>query len=325
MTEPLSFINPKTQSFESLKRNLDLTGELQRKFDILNGHILGTVVMAGELVVVGDDSTPSSTAQEAYLMARANKIHLSLLSHNVSSDDFFLDNFDFIQGMLSKGSLGAGIVSDAWSKHMDRIKSSLLDIEKLHQDHLKNGSIVDRDRFYLERGISFGKLEGYLGSLAAYGSGLRRESSIKRALGISTKSYLKTGEIAGYAEKIDGVARASKFIKKGTYVGTALDVGASALKIRKACAEGREDQCTKAKYVESSSLALGLGGGVAGGALGGTAATFGCVVFLGLATGGVGALACGVLGGAVGGWAGGEMGGDMGEKFGEYIYGKTLP
>ncbi|EGH17973.1 hypothetical protein Pgy4_34001, partial [Pseudomonas savastanoi pv. glycinea str. race 4] len=31
----------------------------------------GGVVLAGELVIVGDASTPSSTAQEAFLMAKA--------------------------------------------------------------------------------------------------------------------------------------------------------------------------------------------------------------------------------------------------------------
>jgi hypothetical protein len=325
MSEPLSFINTKTQSFESLKRSLNLTGISKNKFNALNIHITNTVVMAGELVIIGDVSTSSSTGEEAYLMTKANQIHTGLLSNNVDADDFFLENFEFIQGMLSHASQGAGIVSDAWSKHMERIKTSLLDIEKLHQQYLKTGSIVDRDKFYVERALLFSKLEGHLGRLASYGSGLREESSIKRVLGISTKSYLKTGEIVGYAEKVDGVAKAVKYIKMGTYIGTALDVAATALKIKKACSEGREDQCTRAKYVESSSFAVGLGGGIAGGALGGSAATFGCVVFLGMASGGTGALACGVLGGAVGGFGGGALGGEVGEKIGEYIYGKTLP
>lgn len=324
MGEPLSFINSKTQSFESLKRSLNLTGVLKSKFVALNGHIANTVVMGGELVIIGDASTSSSTSEEAYLMSKASQIHMGLLSNNVDADDFFLENFEFIQGLLAHGSQGAGAVSDAWSKHLERIKTSLLDIEKLHQKYLRSGSIVDRDKFYLERALLFGKLEGHLDDLSSYGSGLRTEGSIKRMLNISTKSYLRTGEIAGYAEKVDGVARAAKFIKKGTYIGTALDVASTALKIKKACAEGREEQCTRAKYVETSSFAFGLGGGVAGGALGGAVGTFGCVVVLGMVSSGTGALACSVLGGAVGGWGGGELGGEVGENFGDYIYRKTL-
>lgn len=324
MGEPLSFINAKTQTFESLKRNLNLTGVLRNKFVALNSHIANTVVMGGELVIIGDPSTSSSTSEEAYLMAKANQIHMGLLSNNVDADDFFLENFEFIQGLLAHGSQGAGAISDAWSRHLERIKAELLDIEKLHQKYLKSGSVVDRDKFYMERALLFGKLEVHLDSLSSYGSGLRTEGSIKRMLNISTKSYLKTGEIAGYAEKVEGVARAARIIKKGTYIGTALDVASTALNIKKACAEGREDQCTRAKYVETSSFAFGFGGGVVGGALGGAVANFGCVVVLGMVSSGTGALACSVLGGAVGGWRGGKVGGEFGENFGDFIYRKTL-
>lgn len=324
MGEPLSFINARTQSFESLKRSLNLPGVLRKKFNALNGHIANTVVMAGELIIIGDASTPSSTSEEAYLMTKANQIHIGLLTNHVDADDFFLENFEFIQGLLASGSQGAGIVSDAWSQHLERIKASLLDIEGLHQKYLRSGSIMDRDKFYLERALLFGKLEKHLDTLSSYGSGLQKEGSIKRMLNLSTKSYLKAGEIAGYAEKVDGVARAARFIKKGTYIGTALDVASTALNIKKACAEGREEQCARAKYVEVSSFAFGLGGGVVGGALGSAVATYGCVVVLGMASSGTGALACSVLGGAVGGWRGGKFGGDLGENFGDVIYRKSL-
>ncbi|TDV67505.1 hypothetical protein [Pseudomonas sp. LP_7_YM] len=324
MSEPLSFINAKTQSFESLKRSLNLTGTSKSKFDALNNHIVNTVVMGGELVIIGDVSTSSSTSAEAYLMNLASQIHAGLLSNNVDADDFFLENFEFFQDFLTHGSQGIGAFSDGWSKHMENIKTSLLDIESLHQKYLRSGSIVDHDKFYFERAMLFSRLEGHLDRLAAYGSGLRKKGEIKRLLEISTKSYLKTGEIAGYAEKVSKVAKAANLIKKGTYVGTALDVAATAIKIKKACSEGREEQCTRAKYVETSSFAVGLGGGVVGGAMGGAGATFGCVVVLGMSSGGIGALACGVVGGFAGGLAGGEVGGDAGEKIGDYLYGKSL-
>ncbi len=80
----------------------------------------------------------------------------------------------------------------------------------------------------------------------------RNQGKVKQALGISTRSYLHTGEIAGYADKVSGVAKASNLVKKGTYIGTALDVAATGLSIHKACTMGREEQCRRAKYVESS-------------------------------------------------------------------------
>ena len=46
---------------------------------------------------------------------------------------------------------------------------------------------------------------------------------------------------------------------------------------------------------------------------------------LGFATGGAGALACAVIGGALGGWGGGEIGGIAGEQIGDIVYEGTLP
>lgn len=100
----------------------------------------------------------------------------------------------------------------------------------------------------------FMKLEEQLNKLAAYGSGLRNRGSVKRVLEISTKSYLHTGEIAGYAEKIAGISRAANLIKKGTYIGLGLDVASTGLSIHHACTFGRPEDCRKAKYVEGVSL-----------------------------------------------------------------------
>lgn len=90
-------------------------------------------------------------------------------------------------------------------------------------------------KLYAKRSALFMKLDEQLNKLAAYGSGLRNKSSIKRTLGISTKRYLHTGEIAGYANKVSGVAKAANLIKKGAYVGIVLDVAATGLEIHKAC------------------------------------------------------------------------------------------
>ena len=323
MAQPLAFINAQSQTYASLKAHLGLTGIANNKFDALNSHIANSVVLAGELVIIGDVSTPSSTHEEAYLMARAREIHIALLTNQVDADVFMLDNFELLKEMLAGGAIGAGVVSDGWSKHMAAIKTTLEEIEHAHKDYLRSGSIAARDRFYSERARLFGKLEKQLGNVASYGSGLRYQGSIKRMLGISTKSYLSTGEIAGYAQKVSGVARAAKLIKRGVYIGVALDVASAGLSIRQACALGRENECKKAKYVVGSSLIGSLGGGALGGSLGSRVASFGCMLALGVASGGSGALICAVVGGAVGGVAGGSLGGTEGENFGEYLYGEV--
>jgi len=322
MAEVKSFINSKTQNFETLKANIELSKNSKAKFNVLNAHITGGVVIAGELVIIGDSSTPSCTSYEAYMMAKASQIHTALLSNGAGADDFFLDNFELLQSLLSNGSIGVGAVSDGWNKHLTAIKDTLNDIEKLHRDHLGSGSMTARDTFYTKRTALFLKLDKELSSMASYGSGLRKEGSIKRLLGISTSSYMHTGKISGYADKVSGVAKAAKLAKKGTYIGTALDVASTGLSIHKACTLGREHECTKATYVEGTSLLGSLGGSAVGGTVGGSLAGIICAG-LSIPTGGGAALACAVIGGAAGGIALGALGATFGEVTGEYLYRQT--
>ena len=320
MSEARSFINPQAQSYESLKAGTPMSANQRAKFDVLNAHIVNSVVVGGELVIVGDPSTLSCTSHEAYLMAEAAGIHHQLEINGAGVDDFFLGNYEMLKGLLSHTSMGAGVVSDGWSRYLDAIKRTLEEIEILHREYLKNGTLKARDEFYAKRMALFMKLEGQLNNMAAYGSGLKNKGSVKRALEISTKSYLHTGEIAGYAEKIAGVSKAASLIKKGTYIGLGLDVASTGLGIHHACTFGRSEDCRKAKYVEGVSLVGSTGGSIAGGSIGGFLGGTGCVLFLGVTTGGPGALACTVIGGAVGGAAGGSVVGDIGEMFGELLY-----
>jgi len=92
------------------------------------------------------------------------------------------------------------------------------------------------------------------------------------------------------------------------------------MKVQEVCAAGNKDACEKIKYTEGGSFI----GGVAGGAMTGavlTAPVVGAIcVGLGVPTGGLGTLACGVVVVAAGSFAGGAVGGAGGEMFGEVIY-----
>ncbi|MFI7855470.1 hypothetical protein ACX0KM_09460 [Pseudomonas promysalinigenes] len=319
MSEARSYINTQAQSYESLKSDTPMNANQRAKFDVLNAHIANTVVFPGELIIVGDPSTPSCTAYEAFLMDKALRIHLDIELNGGGVDGFLLENFELLQNFLAHASIGAGTSSDAWSKHLEAIKKTLQEIELLHQHYLHRGTLAARDEFYAKRTSLFLRLEGQLDSMAAYGAGLRSQGKIKHALDISTKRYLNSGEIKGYAEKISGVARAANWIKKGTYLGVALDVASTELSIRNACLLGREDECRKAQYVERSSLvsSLGLGGIV--GYVGGVIGPIACVA-MGIPSGGTATVACVVFGGAAGGIAGGEFGELLGERVGEIFY-----
>lgn len=320
MSEARSFINSHAQSYESLKADTPMSANQRAKFDVLNAHIVNSVVFAGELVIVGDPGTPSCTSHEAFLMGKAASIHRDIEFNGGGVDGYLLENFEMLQSLLAHASMGAGAISDGWAKHLEGIKGTLGQIELLHREYLGAGTIRARDEFYAKRTALFMRLEDQLNKLAAFGSGLRKQGSIKRMLEISTKSYLSSGEISKYADKITGVSKAASFIKKGTYIGIALDVAATSLSIHKACTLGREEDCRKAKYVESSTLIGAVSGASAGSYAGGFMGGMICSVILGVPTGGAGALACAVAGGVTGGMLGGEVGGKTGEVIGEIIY-----
>ena len=320
MSKAYIFINEHVQPYSYLKSNLNLGKKSSVKFDVLNSHVVNTVVLPGEIIIVGDDSVSICTAEEAFYMRKALEVHLAIMTNGMQSDGFLVENHELLTRILGYSSIGIGAVGGAWSKHLDGIKNTLENIEAAHGELPGSGGAGSRDAFYAKRKTLFEKLDAQLKSFARFGSGLRNQGSVKDMLGISTKSYLHTGTIAGYAETINGVAKASSLMKKGTYLGVGLSVTATGASIYNACTTGREDQCRKAKYVEGGKLSGSLFGGSFGGMVGGFAVSAGCAVAFGVVTGGAGALACSVVGSGVGGWAGGEVGGKMGESGGDVIY-----
>jgi len=185
---------------------------------------------------------------------------------------------------------------------------------------LSKGTLGAKDEFLVKRRALFIRLDNQLRGMARFGSGLKNAGSIKRMLGISSKSYLYQGEIRGYEQTVKRVAKASELLKKGTYIGLALDVGGSALGVREACSLGREEECTQAKFVEGGKLAFGVGGAVLGGEVGAALGVAVCAVVFGIPTGGAGALGCAIVGGAAGGASIGLLGNKTGEIAGSRLY-----
>ncbi len=319
MQGPYAFINERPQPYPLLKLSLSLNPHTQTKFDILNHHIRNTVVLPGQLVIIGDSRTASCTAEEAQLMRSAQNIQHDLLAHS-AIDGFLIKNYDQLQDIMSHASLGIGSASSAWSKHLAQIEQTLMEVEQLHKEYMRKGSIGARGEFLIKRRALFARLETQLSGMARFGSGLKNETSIKKMLGISSKSYWHHGEIRGYEERVKRVAKASQILKKGTYIGIALDVGAAALEITEACTIEREQECTRAQYVEGGKLLLGAGGAYAGGSTGATLGIGACAIVFGIPTAGAGALACAIVGGAAGALALGSAGSVMGEVGGTFIY-----
>jgi len=319
MQGPYAFINDRSQPYPLLKQRLSLNPHVQTKFDILNQHIRNTVVLPGQLVIIGDSRTASCTVEEARLMSSAQNIKHALLAHS-ATDQFLIKNYDQLQKIMTYASIGVGSATSAWSKHLEEIEKTLQEIDGLHKQYLSKGTVAARGEFVVKRSTLFSRLESQLHGMARFGSGLKNEGSIKKMLGISSKSYWHHGEIRGYEETVKRVAKASQVLKKGTYIGIALDVGATALEITEACSTGREQACTQAKYVEGGKLVIGVGGASAGGTLGAVGGIGACAIVFGIPTAGAGALACAIIGGAAGGFALGKLGSNAGEWVGKVLY-----
>lgn len=320
MSRPYAFINERTTTYATVREEAVMSNRAGQKFDQLNIHILNSVVLPGQLVIVGDDSTQSCTSEEAELMRSATQVREAMIGRSPQGNEFMLRNFDLVKSILSYGSIGIGSASGGWKLHMDAVKDTLERIERLHRDYLASRSDAARRLFISGRQILFKKLDAQLAGIAKFGTGLQHAMSIKKMLGISTKSYLHTGEIAGYAQKVAKISRMSGHLAKGTYVGIALDVSATALAIVEACSMGREDECRKAKFVQSSKLAIGVGGALKGGEMGARLGIKLCPVPgihpMAVAT----KIACTIIGGAAGAYIGGDRGGATGEWLGELIY-----
>lgn len=292
--KPYVFINDQVQHYPVIKAQVGGGA----KFDQLNRHLYNTMVMPGQLMVVGDESMPRVTPEEAEMMRLAYGTHHSLFQHQADKD--IVKNYDLLQHMLGYGSLGIGAATGSWEKHLKGVEATLKDIEQLYQLALKRGTPIARQEFINQRRVHFDKLATQLKGIAHWGTGMRNNGSIKKMLGVSTKSYLHNPEMRGYSQRLAHIAKASKLLRMGTPIGIALNAGSSYLEIQEACSVGREEACTRAKFVEGSKLVGGVGLGYVGGALGSSAGTLACFLVLGALTG-PGALACSIVGAALGG------------------------
>ena len=319
MQGPYAFINEYPQPYPLLKLSLALDPYTYTKFDTLNQHIRNTVVLPGQLVIIGDSRTAACTAEEAQLMRSAQNIKLALLAYS-ATDQFLIKNYDQVQAILTYSSLGIGSASSAWSKHLAQVEKTLMEIESLHKQYLSKGTTGAREEFLVKRRALFSRLDSQISGMARFGTGLRNEGSIKKMLGISSKSYWHHGEIRGYEERVKHLAKASQILKKGTYIGIALDVGATALEITEACSTGREQACTQATYVEGGKLVFGVGGASLGGSIGASVGIGACMVVFGIPTAGAGALGCAIVGGATGGLVLGKAASALGESTGKVLY-----
>ncbi|WP_322001252.1 type VI secretion system PAAR protein [Marinobacter alexandrii] len=287
-------------------------------FDRLNPG-LGDSVLPGEMIVLGDPEATECSIEEVDLMAVAEQVNAQVRSLDEDEALFLIKHYDLLEVITSTSSAGLGAGAVMVSKQLDHIKTTLMEVERLHQDSYRKHGHLNHQDFFEKRRALFKKLDFALGSLARRGMSLEDDAKLKRALGLSSKSTVQhwkkagVGDIPGYATHYDRLATGSKYARRVGYLGIALDSSTSAFKIYEACTEGSDKECEVVSYKEGGRLGGSVGGGVLGAGLAGA-----CIA-VGVASAGVGAIACAIIVGGVGSAVGGHYGGKAGEGAGEIL------
>jgi hypothetical protein len=92
------------------------------------------------------------------------------------------------------------------------------------------------------------------------------------------------------------------------------------MKVQDVCSAGNKEACERVRFTETGSFAGGITGGAMAGAMLTTSAVGGLCIGLGVATAGVGLLACNVIAVGIGSYAGSTLGEMGGEIIGEIVY-----
>lgn len=276
---------------------------------------------AGSIMLLVDPEKQDDE-QIAHMKAAKARVDAALAPLTHEEANLLHKHYATIANFTSYADTGIGLAADPVGKYFESIEKILKEIQETYKNtYLTRGALIG-EQFYVRRSQLFKELKSilkvnFLNKAMKFGE----YTKIKNALGLSSSSithkWNETGisDIEGYATHIE---RAAKYVKAMRYTGY-LGIGFSGLhslnEIHEACSVGREAECTKKKYTEIGSFALGTGGGV----LAGGGAIPLCVA-IGVGTAGVGGLVCIVIAGVGLGYAGSTVGSAVGELSGEQLY-----
>jgi uncharacterized Zn-binding protein involved in type VI secretion len=330
LVEPGFYIVPKSTTREQLEASLFTLRDpaVMGKFKLLNPNLRD--VKAGSMIVLSDPNNYQCTREEALLMDVAARTNQVLETLSPEEADFMVQHRDVIQTFLTYGSNATGIGASIFKNNLDNVGDALRDIEALQQNTLQRDGHLRSPAFFAERQRLLAKLNSHMTALTRKGIGFPDHINLKKALGISSQSLVHlwtdaspAGQIPGYATHLEGVAKASKYVKYGGWLGTAVGGGASVLKVQEVCTAGNTEACERVRFTETGSFVVGIGGGMGAGWMLSAPVVGALCIGLGVPTGGIGTLACSIAVVGVGSYAGGALGGQIGEMSGEVIYEAT--
>jgi len=282
---------------------------------------LGNRVLPGEMIVIADPESLECTVEENDLMTVAAQVNQEVRQLSEQEAQFIVDHYDLLELMTANAATGMGAGAAMIGQQIKSINATLKDIETLYRKTFRKHGRLNVPEFYEQRRALFTKLDFALGNMARKGLSLDDNPKLKRALGLSTKGTVHhwkeagVGPIPGYGAHYSRAAGAARFVEHGGRLVVALDAGLAGYKIYEACSTGRANECEQVAHVESGRFA----GSAIGGAVGASIAPVLCTV-VGIGTGGIGGVACGIIAAGIGGAAGGKIMGDAGAGAGQLVY-----
>ncbi|HHT1315934.1 TPA: PAAR domain-containing protein [Klebsiella michiganensis] len=299
----------------------------------------------GSILIVVDPEKQEPEQVETLQRAR-DRIDAALAPLTVQEAKLLHDNrgavdafsYQLFADNLGKAGDGLGYISEIGKSYYDEINRILVEIEYLYKNtYNRNRGIISGQEFFGQRTRLFKQLDLVLTKFSKAQLNLGEYQSIKRALGLSTRSIMhrwdRTGvdNIEGYATYIEQSAKLMKIMKTVGYVGIGLDFASYTSNVYDACSKGRESECRKAAITEYSKFGFKQIGSAAVGSASGWAARGACMWILGIVTSEVGALGAGLclvtgVGASLGAAKLVEGGAeDLGESFGgDILYEKLF-
>ncbi|WP_339520328.1 PAAR domain-containing protein [Pseudomonas proteolytica] len=330
--EPGFYIAPKHMVREALEATLFPRPDpiVMRRFRALNPDM--GEVKAGSMIVLSDPSNTACTYQEARLMQAAQQVNESLAPLTSDEAEFRLRHAAEIASFTGQTSTWLGVSTVVMETHLARMRETLQDMERLHQESYRRHGHLKSPQFFADRRYLMAQLDAHLlNSTRLRGqTSLGDHPKLKAALGISSRSLVHhwskagaPGQIPGYASHVEATSRAAQYMKAGGYIGIGIGGVSSLLAIQEVCSNESGGACEKVKFTEGGKFGLSTFGGTAGGWAGRILSGPVCVA-LGVSTG-IGGVVCVVALVGTGAWGGATVGGLVGEHMGEKLYEVTQP
>ena len=277
-------------------------------FKAINRHLKNGQVQTGQLIIVTPPDSQQCSRFEADLMDAAELVDKKLAALSDSEKRIIAENYSLLNAIASTGGAGYGAGLVYFSRHVKNIESILKQIERLYVQTYNTQRGLNSPRFF--------QLRKQLFTLD--------QADLKKSLGLNTKSILqqwkqqpgKVASVPGFSKNYTATTRLAKTLRRAGYVGIALDMGQSALKIHEACTVGADKSCGKTSAGEGGRIIGSVFGGIGGAAAG--YAT--CNAVFSIPTAGTSLLWCGIVMGVAGGYAGGKGFGSLFKSGGEVLY-----